>query len=363
MSAKGETCTHVLASIGILLVLLSVVIGVYESAHASSESDGLTAREGRTPEDLPSDWPETRRIIQADLPLETTIKMVVQVLEKESIEVSLSRLDEYQMYMFWVNYDGTVFGDTQFPLNPMVGEDDVFHIVTNRRFIRLVDRLAAVPRNDASNMIARELTAAHRLYKRLWEEQMLSSEDLKKERYRTPDKPSHGLEVLRQDGRPTLVAVRLKVLALLMLAGNLQLDQLRPLITQIIDEALTQRDEFQTNPIYRKGPVAFMLTKGGLYQRQVLATAALGTAAQLSQQEDICKTSGAELKRVNLIGHLRASARWPQYTQDLPEDIEVVIRRVGPISDSQFDSIIAKTRATQVGTVLNRGLTPEAPSF
>jgi hypothetical protein len=185
-------------------------------------------------------------------------------------------------------------------------------------------------------------------YNQLWEEQIQYSDYLKKPEHRIPRKATRDLELMREDGRPTLVAVRLKVLALLMLAGNLQLEPARPIVTQIVEEAMAQRNEFYTNPMYDKRSVAPMLAEAGLYQRQVLATAVLGTALGSQQQEEVCKKFKAELKRVDLMENLRQSARWPEYTQDLPKDSELVISRVGPISDSQFDGIIAEVAKIRV---------------
>ncbi len=294
----------------------------------------------RMPEDFPKEWPETMRIIRSSLSFEDQAARVMQVLNGESIQLGLSRLDEYRMYIYWALYDDS--GGSSLPLKPRIGEEDVFYVLANRRFIVLFDRLSKLPKAEAGRAVGDELAAAVRQYQQWWEEKMQVMEFLKRKDYQQAGKPRPHLELIRDDGGPTLVGVRLKVLALLMLAGNLQLQELQPLVTQIVEMGVAQRNQLYKSEANSANPAGPELVQMGLYQRQILATAALGTALEPARQEEVCKKAEADMKRVDLIKNFKECARFPEYKQDLPKEGQLIVSRVGPITDAQFDAIIAE---------------------
>jgi len=214
-------------------------------------------------------------------------------------------------------------------------------------------KLSQLPKEKAADLVSKEIMSALSQYTKLWDEQMEYSEYLKLKQYRTPGKPTRAIPVLRQDGKPTLVSVRLKVLALLLLAGNLQLNGTQPAISKVLEVGIRQRNMFYENPIFDKISVAIMLVEAGLYQRQILGTAVLGTYVDSAKQKEILKQFGCKFKSERLTRYNSAVTRYgPRHSRDfVPVDYskgELTVKYLEPLNDSKFDDIVsAATKARQ----------------
>ena len=332
-----------------LIVLL--VFSLQIISCAADDSNQPAQRKVMRPEDFPEGWPETRKVIKSDLPIEVRVSMIIQILDKETVKLSLSRLDEYNMYTWggaWIDYEKSTWsGEKEIPLKPGVCRADLIAIMANRRFLKLMEKLSQLPKEKAADLLGKEIISALSQYTKLWDEQMEYSEFLKLKQYRTPGKPTRAIPDL-------LVAVRLKVLALLLLSGNLQLNGTQPAINNVLQAGIRQRKMFYENPIFDKGACAPMLVWAGLYQRQILGTAVLGTYVDSAKQKEILKQFGCKFKSEKLTRYNSAVTRYgPRHSRDfVPVDYskgELTVKYLEPLNDSKFDDIVnAAIKARQL---------------
>lgn len=330
-------------------LIFLLVFNLQIISFAADDSNQPAQRKALKPEDFPKGWPETRKVIKSDLPIEVRINRIIQILDKEPVELSLNRLDEYSMYTWggvWIEYEKSTWsGEKEIPLKPGVCRADLIAIMANRRFLKLIEKLSLLPKAKAADLVSKEIMSALSQYTKLWDEQMEYSEFLKRKPYKTPGKPTRALALWREDGKPTLVAVRLKVLALLLLAGNLQLEGTQPAVTKVLQAGIGQRTMFYENPIFDKGACAPMLVWTGLYQRQILGTAVLGTYVDSAKQKEILKQFGCKLKSEKLTRYNSAVTRYgPRHRRDfVPVDYskgELTVKYLEPLNDSKFDDIV-----------------------
>lgn len=329
-----------------LLLIVCFIFSLQFAAFAAEDSNQPAQGKILKTEDLPEAWPETRKVFELDLPDEDRINMIIQILDKESVELSLSRLDEYMMYTWgstWVFYWKTDYGKDEIPLKPGVCQKDQICIIANRRFLKLIDELSKLPKEHVAHLVGREMSSALSEYTRLWDEQMQYSEFLKKKEYREPNRPTRALFMTTKDGKPTLLAFRLKVLALALIAGNLRLYGTQPEVGKILEAALEQRNNFYENPIFDKIAVAPMFVDAGLYLRQILATAVLGTYVDPAEQEKIlgqfrCKLKTEKLQPYN-VPVIRYGRIYREYPSRFSEG-DLIVKYLEPLNDFKFDGIV-----------------------
>jgi hypothetical protein len=342
-----------LFSISFFILFLQIAAFAAEDSNQSAQGKILTT------EDFPEAWPETRKILKLDLPTEDRINMIIQILDKESVELSLSRLDEYRMYTWggiWIYFQKSNYGEDEIPLKLGVCQKDPICIIANRRFLKLIEELPKLPKENAAHLVGREMSSALSEYTRLWDEQMEYSNYLKKKEYRDPNKPTRFLILYREDGKPTLVAMRLKVLTLALIAGNLRLYETQPEVGKILEAALEQRNNFYENPIFNKIAVAPMLVEAGLYQRQILATAVLGTYVDPAGQEEIlvqfrCKLKTEKLQPYN-VPAIRYGRICKEYGPSRFSEGNLIVKYLEPLDDFKFDGIVnSAIKARQQNTI------------
>lgn len=328
------------------LLIVFFIFSLQLAAFAAEDSNQTAQGKILKTEDFPETWPETRKVFKLDLPDEERINMIIQILDKESVELSLGRLDEYMMYTWgstWAFYWKTDYGKDEIPLKPGVCQKDLICIIANRRFLKLIDELSKLPKENAAHLVGREMSSALSEYTRLWDEQMQYSEFLKKKEYREPNKPTRALFMTTKDGKPTLLAFRLKVLALALIAGNLRLDGTQPEVIKVLKAALEQRNNFYENPIFDKVAVAPMLVDAGLYQRQILATAVLGTYVDPAGQEKILGQFRCELKTEKLQPYNASVIRYGRIYRKYPSRFsegDLIVKYLEPLDDLKFDGIV-----------------------
>jgi len=342
-----------------LLLITLFIFSLQLAAFAAEDSKQPAQGKILTTEDFPEAWPQTRKVFELDLPYEDRINMIIQILDKESVELSLSRLDEYMMYTmggYWIYYWKTTYGEDDIPLKPGICRKDTICIIANRRFLKLIDELSKLPKEKAANLVGREMSSALSEYTRLWDEQIFYSPRLKKIEYRDPNRPTRAFQMTTKDGKPTLLAMRLKVLTLALIAGNLRLHQTQPEVGKVLEAALEQRNNFYENPIFRKIAAARMLINGSLYQRQILATAVLGTYVDPARQEEIlgqfrCKLKTEKLQPYNVLV-IRYGRIFREYGPSRFSEGDLIVKYLEPLDDFKFDGIVnAAIKARQQNTI------------
>jgi hypothetical protein len=300
-------------------------------------------------------WPETLKITKAELSNRERIDMLIHVLEKETTQQSIAKLDEYNMYVWgveWLFYQDDSYGIKAIPLETGKGQKDVICIMANRRFVKLIEELSKLPKATAAVLIKNQIAKTLPVYRKLWDEFIEGSNFGKKAKYKDPEKRNRPMSSYKTHGRPTLLGSRFKILALLAIAGNLQLQETHAAVVEVMDFAIEQRNELYDDPTYSKSAAAYILVEGSLYSRQLLATALMGTSLDLSDQQQIGKSVNAEIKTVKLQPYTAVVTRYGRLSPEYeimkdPTTGTLPFRYVSPISDSQFEQIIKAVAGTQ----------------
>ncbi len=267
------------------------------------------------------------------------------MLKEESTQDSLSMLSQIEMYYSPGSpllYRGFAL---RFPLPKAAGQADIEAVMSNRRFLKVFHELRTMPQTEAVTLLRRQIEVAFTQYKKSLAKYMADNRELFKPQVKPSSGPSfHGSD--NPDKTPTLLGSRFQVLSLLLLAGNLQAEDLRPVIMEVIQEAEEQRrllcDSSRTNiPI---GVV--MLLRGSLYNRQILATALAGTATDPDKAGRVLGELGIAWKNRKLTRYDAAATPYDLLTRaggPFPADYtkgEVVIRHLDGLSDAKFDRIV-----------------------
>jgi hypothetical protein len=217
------------------------------------------------------------KIITASIPMRRRIAEDVQVLKAESVEDSVRMLSEVQMF-YWPGWPSDA-GGVMFPLTQDIGQEDVERIISNRRFLKVLDELSNLPKERASALVTEQISAALPGYRTMFEEMW---KKVVEGRRNVP--PGMGatagptLQISNNpDHSPTLAGLRLQLLSLVLISGNLQLEAARPAVLSVVEEACRQRDRFYKDTEGNEMDRFLMLTTGGLYSRQILATGIQGT--------------------------------------------------------------------------------------
>lgn len=216
-------------------------------------------------------------IAPATIPLRMKIGRYVNRLRKESPEESLRLLSEVEMF-YWPPPPRDS-ARVRFPLEQEAGAGEADRICMNRRFLKLFAELRAMPREQAAALVRRELAETLPLYQErfeaTWKEVQRAAEAMKRSGTRQTAGPA--LQVSNnEDASPTPAGLRYKVLTLVLLAGNLQLDACMADIRKVAAVGLAQRDRFYGDDMSHKGDRFLTLLRMGLYNRQILAAGLQG---------------------------------------------------------------------------------------
>ncbi len=197
-------------------------------------------------------------------------------LRKESLEDSLERLCLIGAY-----YLGDIYEEDaligRFPVGPGPGKFDVHRLMSNRRLVKVFQELSAMPKPRATVILHRHLQASLKEYDRLFAAQM---QERVRRRGVGDALPQGMFMAISDDGNvahATWFARRLQVLALVLLAGNLELPELAADVRAVAKRGVEQYADFQDDTKYEVIIGVLMTSHGSLYSRQTLAIGLLGT--------------------------------------------------------------------------------------
>lgn len=157
-------------------------------------------------------------------------------------------------------------------------------LVDSRRVWVVLQDLSKLPKQRAAELVSREILAALPVYQKMFDEEIAklirirAAQNIERE----PGKPISGISFQisnKKDGSPTIVGLRMKLLALCLVAGNLELRQARPAMIELTHAATAQREL-----IYGEKKLKWDFDRFGvakdftLYNRVILATGLAGTA-------------------------------------------------------------------------------------
>jgi hypothetical protein len=218
------------------------------------------------------------------LPARLLIAREVETLRMEDTATSLKMLSEVGNFYSPGHHlrDGLTFLTT--PLPAEEGQQDIEVILSNRRVLKLLDECSAIPKDEAGEMFSKELRTSLAAYEAMFETTWKQVVDMR-QKHPIAGKafcvagPSLRLSS-NADHTPTLLGQRLKVLSLLLIAGNLRLTGAKEEVEAAIRVGIEQRKRFYNA---QSGAEEIdrhtMLCRAGLYNRQIAITALYGMTA------------------------------------------------------------------------------------
>jgi hypothetical protein len=196
----------------------------------------------------------------------------------ESLNDSLRNLSRVRAF-FWPGAGISPSPVAGLPLHKTVGSWDADAVLSNRRFLKLLEELRRLPKEEAAKKVSECIRESLAQYKQAAAKYEAEHESL----FRPDMEPRVGCVFQisdRPDGPPTLVGRRFAILALVLLAGNLELNDSYPAVCEVVKEACAQRRHFSDPNCVNKRAGFSMLARGALYNRQILTTGLLGTVGK-----------------------------------------------------------------------------------
>ncbi len=230
------------------------------------------------------------------------------------------------------------------PLDKSVGQEDLDRVMSSRRFLKVFGELLALPNEQAEVLLRRELESALAKYKSLFEAYMTEHSDVFDPSVKPTVGPSFRISD-HSDQSPTFLGARIKVLSLVLIAGNLKLEGLQPVTTAVLKQALQQRELFSSRDAVNERAGYGMLCRGSLYNRQILATGLIGTASDVNKENAGIENLEIVWKSKKLTHYDAAATPYDLLTRVVgvfPVDYskgELLVQYLGPLTDAEFDKI------------------------
>lgn len=203
----------------------------------------------------------------------------VAVLREETTKDSIDLLNKVDWY-----YDDRISEESthglEVPLDKEYGFFDYERIRANRRFRKVLEELSVMPAQEAGVLVAQGLDAALEAYRTRYADAWASVTEAVESLPVGKQRDTLGPAMRINDGAagkpPTLIGTQLQVLALTLIAANLELNEARPQVGNVVREALRQREEAYAR--YRsdeklKLDALVTLIRAGIYNRPILASA------------------------------------------------------------------------------------------
>lgn len=167
----------------------------------------------------------------------------IEVLRQESLQDSLNRSADVGFYYYPGNFSIKSGNILTTRLRPDAGLRDAKLILSNRRILKLLDELANIPREQASAMLSDHVRELLTRYSKLYADELAEQSHLMDPSY-APE-IGHGPVIQisdNPDGSPTLEGTRLSILSLVLVAGQLGLEDTLDAIYDVVDIAYEQRE-------------------------------------------------------------------------------------------------------------------------
>lgn len=200
----------------------------------------------------------------------------VNLLKSESLDQSLRRLgSDVSAYLI----PGVKTNTGLSPLMPLGPESDqeierhVLIILSNRRFVKVLQQLLSMSKEEASAIVNRELEQALSLY------EPLIARALTVIRKDSGFDPPTGFGFVWEDNvdaPPSLAGQRLRLLALLLIASKLELTDCRASVIKVAQKAVSDYVLVSNKHEFNEYGAAMLTLEESIYNRQVLATALVG---------------------------------------------------------------------------------------
>lgn len=293
---------------------------------------------------------------EKNVPLERIARLLAAKLKDESLLESLSKLQEQGPHsdVSTAVTEGRLIYRTGIPL-PKDSDgcaNELLRILNNARFVKLIQELPAMPKAEMAALVTKEIETSLAQYDKSYnfhfEIAVKHYDSVKNDRKGKVLVPAF-LE---------LRGLRHRVLALLFIAGHLQLRESQAMVEKIVDYAVRQRDKLYDQNLFEYDFASVMLDRETLYHRQILGSALLGTCLTPNEAQQVLADIGAKYQDRKLKPYDQmlsvVHAPFERKALRLLDDREgkIGIRLVEPLDDSQFNRLAeAAKNARQQGGV------------
>jgi beta-lactamase regulating signal transducer with metallopeptidase domain len=319
-----------------------------QAAPAASDETAAAA-DAAAADALVGKWLQEGRTKKAYMLIERRIAGQVVVLQKESLGESIARLDEVAPYA-WPGPGELPLLEVSLPIKKGAGSLEVDWIMSNRRFLKVYEEVRALPPAEAGAVLAKALDEALASYRGVFGAYMKHVE-----RFTAPDHAFSERSTFppfqvgnNPDRSPDLLGPRLKVLSLMLIAGNVHLKEAAPAVRAVVQEAVRQRDMFYDPKRFKEADGVGMVADASLYNREILATALLGTGMALLDADKAVVDVGAAWNAKDLTRYdVPATAYDLSARDDGAVDYSggLRVQYIEPIDDGQFNAMMAKVTA------------------
>lgn len=225
------------------------------------------------------------------IPMQMRVADFVLRLKQESSQESIANLSDARMFYSPGIPDRG--GRGMIPTHDLDELQVLDRICSNRRFVKILQDLSKLSKREASDLVAAQIDISLPLYKSMYDK---TYTDLVAARSDPTTRPTtSGLTFQtanNPDGTPSLLGLRLQILGLLLVAGDLDLADAFPSIERAAAVALKQRSTiYETSAIARIDRLV-LLREASLYNRSILATAAVGPRQRPNTERVLRKLNG-----------------------------------------------------------------------
>jgi hypothetical protein len=296
------------------------------------------------------------------VPLERIARLLTVKLKDESIQETLTKLQEPGFQRDVAAMRRIMEGRTWYKSGIPLPKDsdycasDLLTVLNNPRFVKLVQELPRMSKAEMLGIVRGGLEASLAEYDKSYEFFFPAA-------LKHYDSIKHDMTGKSIAMSLETIGLRERVLALLLLAGHLQLRECQPAILKIVDYGIRQRDQLYDGTRFAYDFAKNILDKETLYHRQVLATALLQASLAPKEAEQVLAAIGAKYQERKVkpydqmltlvhLPHLPKGEKMKTLRVLDDEKGTIAIRVVEELDDSQFNRLVeaVKSAGAQGGT-------------
>ncbi len=322
-------------------------IGTSQISYATPPNPGvfLICWQNKTPDlSRPIECEVTLKFEGAENPIQARIDRMVAQLKTESLEQSLAALPACEFYRWPGSIDPSLVF-YKFPFERKVGSNSVKEILSNRRFRKILQELRQLSREEQAVVLLAALRHSLETYEQIYK------------RFHEQNSPYFGSELPfpttspsipisdNRDGSPTIYGSRLSVLALMLVAGNLNLVECNAAVRGIVEKAIAQKNEMESTEKFHMMYRYSMIRDASLYNRQVLATALIGTSPVGGPGTKPCDMGSSQWKTAQLTKFDALATAYDLHYKHGAIKIDketktVSVKYLTPLIDEEFNTIV-----------------------
>jgi len=325
------------------VLALSMIVGCWMSHAQEPQTPGPSpvnrrgsSADGATPRVAPSSVPWSKRNAR-----------IVALLEKESSEESIAGLAWLALYPEDIlGEDGFgEAGESDVRTSGLLDQASLDSILGNRRFLKVFAQLSALPRAEAGALLFRSLKAALADYTPVYQQRMDRSTQLRRDHLKQTGRHL-ALSFACTDGPEakvpcTVEGLRYRVLGLVLIAGNLGAEGMKPVFDEVLSLALSQRRCLYEATDFLPFQQALLIRNWSCDTRIILATGLSAACGDPAKFKSACKALGIQEATRRLTSY-DAKVRVGDPTGSAPDFSkgEVLVRFWQVANDAQFDALL-----------------------